>query len=477
MIERMVSMRYRYLLLTALLGLMLTFSQAQGKASEATPAQPNLPVQTSDKALSETKIPTHSDTNNGNQEGVSLITKESILNSNQLEAISAGFHEGYAIRRYVEDTRAINVDGHHTQEGMTPFVVRGVLLVNKNHPLPEGYKPFPDAPDASTDYLLPVAKEAYDHMRADATKAGVSFDILSGYRSANYQTQLFDSYAQQHGEAFASSFSARSGQSEHQTGLAMDLGSYQDPGNMLQPSYGQTPSGKWLAENSWKYGFILRYLEGKEDITGYQYEPWHFRYVGKDIAAAIGPNPTITLEEYLEIDSYAKNIEKVQNLSLVRLDDKLYYATPRTIAFMGYIPELRGRLIQPVFSGKIPEENAQANFANSEGIAYAYHSKGLLVKWNNNWTFFAQVPDLVLPEKSPAPTTPQPVPEPLPAPTPAPSPAPAPNPNPTPAPAPAPSPAPNPQLVTPAPTPEPVNPPPAPAPVETPPLPSAEPMA
>lgn len=188
-------------------------------------------------------------------------------------------------------------DGHFTQENSNIYTVSDILLVNKQHALPADYTPLPG--EGNTISLLPAAQAAYDVMQKDAAAAGVGFYICSAYRSYNHQANLFYNYSAQFGEARASTFSARAGMSEHQTGLAMDICAAGYGGTDLQPSMANTPAGKWLAENSWKYGFILRYPQGKEHITGYQFEPWHYRYVGQDAAREIGPNPTITLEEYL----------------------------------------------------------------------------------------------------------------------------------------------------------------------------------
>ena len=113
--------------------------------------------------------------------------------------------------------------------------------------------------------------------------------LLSGYRSYYTQQYLYNSYVSTYGRESADTFSARPGHSEHQTGLAFDVGSIDD-------YYGDTPAGIWLKENAHYYGFIIRYPKGKEHITGYKYEPWHIRYLGVDIATDIY-NKGVTLEE------------------------------------------------------------------------------------------------------------------------------------------------------------------------------------
>ena len=115
--------------------------------------------------------------------------------------------------------------------------------------------------------------------------------LISGYRSYAYQASLYNSYVAQDGQALADTYSARPGHSEHQSGLAFDIGA-------LDNGYGNTPDGRWLHAHCADYGFIIRYPAGKESMTGYQYEPWHVRYVGKEIASQIMAQG-ITLEEYL----------------------------------------------------------------------------------------------------------------------------------------------------------------------------------
>ncbi len=128
-----------------------------------------------------------------------------------------------------------------------------------------------------------------------AKQNNITLLALSGYRSFDYQSQVFARSAQNTGGV--SQWSARPGESEHQTGLAMDVAS-PSVNYQLSIYFGEIKEGIWLKENAYKYGFIIRYLKGKEDITGYQYEPWHIRYVGKNTAKAIYEQ-NITLEEYL----------------------------------------------------------------------------------------------------------------------------------------------------------------------------------
>lgn len=145
--------------------------------------------------------------------------------------------------------------------------------------------------------------EAADHLEAlfkCAKEDGYDLCAVSGYRSYSTQQGIFSSNVSSKGsEQAANRVSARAGESEHQTGLAMDV-SAKSVNYGLVESFGKTEEGKWLKENAYKYGFIIRYPKGKEDITGYAYEPWHIRYVGETLAKEIQERD-ITLEEFFEL--------------------------------------------------------------------------------------------------------------------------------------------------------------------------------
>lgn len=130
---------------------------------------------------------------------------------------------------------------------------------------------------------------------ASVKTAGYDLMVASGFRSYDLQQQYFTSYSAAYGETAANKFSARPGQSEHQTGLSLDI-SYVDRSCYLDTCFGEKPAGMWLATHAWEYGFILRYPADKTEITKYQYEPWHFRYVGKDLAKALHQSG-LTLDE------------------------------------------------------------------------------------------------------------------------------------------------------------------------------------
>lgn len=120
---------------------------------------------------------------------------------------------------------------------------------------------------------------------------------MSAYRSYALQKRIFDSKAAERGEEEANQASAKPGQSEHQTGLAIDV-SCRSVDFELEESFGETKCGQWLAKHAADFGFIIRYPKGKSDITGYEYEPWHIRYVGKQAAQAI-TGQGLVLEQYL----------------------------------------------------------------------------------------------------------------------------------------------------------------------------------
>ncbi len=175
-------------------------------------------------------------------------------------------------------------------EGEKPLYIDGILVVNKDYGLPKDYAPESGREDTE-------AMKAFKEMKAAAKKDGIIINIRSGYRSYNTQVQLYNNYVKKDGKAEADRYSARPGFSEHQTGLVLDIttGSTSRP---IGTWFDNTPQAKWLYENAYKYGFILRYPEGKEDITGYMYESWHYRYIGKKDSQHFNMN-NLTLEEYL----------------------------------------------------------------------------------------------------------------------------------------------------------------------------------
>ena len=151
---------------------------------------------------------------------------------------------------------------------------------------------------ADGQYMTREACDAFNKLAYDASQLGYEIVVTTAYRSYNFQSYLYNSYVQRDGQEAADRYSARPGTSEHQSGLAADVSSPSVNYELVQ-AYGDTSEGIWLAENCYKYGFIIRFPDGDEGITGYMYEPWHIRYVGQDIAREIYALD-LTLEEYVE---------------------------------------------------------------------------------------------------------------------------------------------------------------------------------
>lgn len=184
-----------------------------------------------------------------------------------------------------------------TSKGFKGKVIDGVtyiddvLIANKTYSLPSDYG----------NGLTSTTQSAFDKMNADAKSLGLNLWIASGYRSYATQKRLYNNYVSSDGKEAADTYSARPGYSEHQTGLAFDL-------NSVEESFANTDEGKWVKDNCYRYGLIIRYPKGKESITGYIYEPWHLRYVGVELATKLYNNGDwITLEEYFGVDSKYKD--------------------------------------------------------------------------------------------------------------------------------------------------------------------------
>ena len=172
------------------------------------------------------------------------------------------------------------------QDVSAPTYIGGILVVNKSYPLPRSYDP---------GGLTDECEDAFYTMQEAAEEEGLDLYIASGFRSYELQASLYQRYCNEDGQAAADTYSARPGHSEHQSGLAIDL-------NSISSDFAYTAEGQWVAEHCWEYGFILRYPADKVSVTGYMYEPWHIRYVGRDVAAAISQSG-LCLVEYLGIDS------------------------------------------------------------------------------------------------------------------------------------------------------------------------------
>ncbi|MCY6484163.1 M15 family metallopeptidase [Clostridium aestuarii] len=181
-----------------------------------------------------------------------------------------------------------------------------LVLVNKNNSLPSDYVPenlvIPNVPFSFEEFnekklMRRDAALALEELFKKAKVDNIDLYAVSSYRSYTRQEAIFTSSINKHGIEIANQFSAKAGESEHQTGLAMDITSA-TVNFYLTQYFGNTKEGKWVKENAADFGFIIRYPKDKEHITGYQYEPWHIRYIGKEDAKNIA-NQNITLEEYL----------------------------------------------------------------------------------------------------------------------------------------------------------------------------------
>lgn len=179
------------------------------------------------------------------------------------------------------------------------------VLVNKLRPLqPANYAPalvnFP-VPHISAPLMTPEAGAALVTMfAASIADGGGTMQIQNSYRSFGVQTRTHESLVDRLGSEKADAQSARPGYSEHQTGLAVDIAALPSKCD-IAACFGQTPQGIWLAANSWKFGYILRYPADKTAITGYIYEPWHFRYVGVALATEMHNDGVETMEEFFTV--------------------------------------------------------------------------------------------------------------------------------------------------------------------------------
>ncbi|MET1036495.1 MAG: M15 family metallopeptidase [Arthrobacter sp.] len=177
-----------------------------------------------------------------------------------------------------------------------------LVLVNRDHPLePVDYRPERLTPaGGSANLLVPEAAVALAVLLEDAAAAGHALVVESAYRSHERQAVLYEGYVQRYGEAYAARISAPPGTSEHQLGLAADVGLASGQCS-LSRCFGSTPAGVWVAANAARHGFIVRYGEGQEEVTGYQYEPWHLRFVGVEAARDMERAGVATLEEYTRL--------------------------------------------------------------------------------------------------------------------------------------------------------------------------------
>lgn len=187
---------------------------------------------------------------------------------------------------------------YYTKTKETPYLNSINILSNKYYYMPSDYVPknlekISSSCSNGTRYLVNEARLAFEKLCNEAKLQGYTIRAMSAYRSYDYQTILYQNYVDKDGRVAADTYSARPGFSEHQTGLVVDV----DDANFSYTSFHQSVSFKWMQDNAYKYGFILRYPEDKVAITGYSYESWHYRYVGVLAATKIR-------EERLSFDEY-----------------------------------------------------------------------------------------------------------------------------------------------------------------------------
>lgn len=210
----------------------------------------------------------------------------------------------------VKQNNGTRVDKGKTSKGYDIYEIDGVtyvdgyLIANKTYFLPQDYAPTntynkanPKATQTCNNCIEKEVWDAYKDMKADAEALGLNIYISSGFRSYTVQQTLYNRYVQRDGKAEADTYSARAGSSEHQTGLCYDL-------NSITDAFANTAEGKWVNQNAYKYGFIIRYPKDKDNETGYKYESWHLRYVGTELAEKLYNNGDwISMEDYFGITS------------------------------------------------------------------------------------------------------------------------------------------------------------------------------
>lgn len=185
--------------------------------------------------------------------------------------------------------------------GSEPTKIKGLTIVSAKYKVGKNYKPtnlivpnipFAERADNDEKYMQDYAADKLEKLVNQAKREGIKLYGLSAYRSYDGQDKIFNDYVRNQGIEIAKLYAAKPGESEHQTGLAIDMTN--ESGYFKE----DTKEAKWLKKNAHKFGYIIRYPKGKEDITGINYEPWHIRYVGEEIANKIY-NSNITLEEYI----------------------------------------------------------------------------------------------------------------------------------------------------------------------------------
>ena len=209
----------------------------------------------------------------------------------------------------LDKIRGEKIDKGTTSKGFKITEINGVtyiddvMMVNKTYGLPSDYMPVDtvESPEGKTNTcnkcINKIAYKSFLNMQADAKAVGLNIYIASGYRPYVSQNKIYNNYIKRDGKKAADTYSARPGYSEHQSSYAFDL-------NSINDSFAKTDEGKWVNNNAYLYGFIIRFPKGKSDYTGYKYESWHLRYVGYDLAKKLyNDGDWLSLEEYFEVNS------------------------------------------------------------------------------------------------------------------------------------------------------------------------------
>lgn len=190
-----------------------------------------------------------------------------------------------------------------------------LAVVTKSEPLqPEDYVP-PDLTSWRADPYELRAEVVYwlEQLFSAADEDDIGLRVISGYRSYETQAGTYDYWVRHHGQASADASSARPGHSEHQTGLAVDLDSASG-GCYLNACFGETSEGRWVAEQAYRFGFVLSYPLGYRERTGYTYEPWHLRYVGPQVAGQMHDLEVVLLQDYLSPHLYSARLGSLLGL-------------------------------------------------------------------------------------------------------------------------------------------------------------------
>lgn len=247
----------------------------------------------------------NSDTNNEVPKDKSDEKKEQ-SSSNKQEDIDTKLTKAYPL---LDKIRGEKIDKGTTSKGFKITEINGVtyiddvMMVNKTYSLPSDYMPVDtvESPEGKTNTcnkcINKIAYKSFLNMQADAKALGLNIYIASGYRPYVSQNKIYNNYIKRDGKKAADTYSARPGYSEHQSSYAFDL-------NSINDSFAKTDEGKWVNNNAYLYGFIIRFPKGKSDYTGYKYESWHLRYVGYELAKKLyNDGNWLSLEEYFGVDS------------------------------------------------------------------------------------------------------------------------------------------------------------------------------